>query len=103
MLYAPLQLTGCFIDHLCSRTSRMVRSEGLSRESSGIWYTCGIYLYLPPYLRFFVTQLIPIYLSVFVCMLSNSCHVLHKLLLPIRITRYSMRTGSHNRELSVFD
>src|SRR6218665_353467 len=37
------------------------------------------------------------------CILNNnSCYVLHKLLPPIRITRYSMCPRSHNRELPVF-
>src|SRR6218665_473272 len=35
--------------------------------------------------------------NLFACILNNPCHVLHKLLRPIRITRYSMRPRSHNR------
>jgi len=41
-----LQLTGCFIAHLCAGVSRVVRSEGLLSESSGSWYAWGIYLHI---------------------------------------------------------
>ena len=41
--------------------------------------------------------------SLFACILNNSCHVLHNLLPLIKITRYFMRTRSHNRELPMFD
>ena len=35
----------------------------------------------------------------FACILHNPCHVLHKLLPPIKQSRYSLRPRSHNREL----
>src|SRR6218665_324789 len=41
--------------------------------------------------------------NLFACNLNNPCHVLHKLMPPIRITRYSMRHRSHNRELPMSD
>ena len=41
--------------------------------------------------------------NLFACILNNPCHFLHKLLPPIRITRYSMDPRSHNRELHIFD
>jgi len=41
--------------------------------------------------------------NLFACILNSPCHVLPKLLPPIRITRYSLRPRSHNRELPVFN
>src|SRR6218665_148705 len=38
MFYAPLQLAGCFVAHMYGGASRMLRSKGLLRESSGSWY-----------------------------------------------------------------
>jgi len=65
MFYAPLQLAGCFVAHMYGGASRMLRSKGLLRESSGSWYAWAFYLYLPPPLRFFATKLTPISLPVF--------------------------------------
>ena len=41
--------------------------------------------------------------KLFACILHNPCHVLHKLLTPIKQSRYSLRPRSHNRELPMFD
>src|SRR6218665_126062 len=42
-------------------------------------------------------------INLLACILNNSCHVLHKLLLLIELSCYSMRPWSHNRELPIFD
>src|SRR6218665_3526052 len=41
--------------------------------------------------------------NLFACILNNSRYAWHRLIPPIRITLYSMRTRSRNREISRFD
>jgi len=59
--------------------------------------------YLPPSSPSFETLCSNADTRLFACILHNPCHVLHKLLPPIKQSRYSLRPRSHNRELPMFD
>src|SRR5688572_32438725 len=41
-------------------------------------------------------------IRLFACIMQNPCHVLKKLLPPIKQSRKSLRPRSHNRELPMF-
>src|SRR6218665_1458747 len=102
MLYAPLQLEGCSNAHLCD----VVGLHG-SQERGALKGIIRKLVRLG-YLFFLSTPTFDVLCNtadsnLLAIILNNSCHFLHKLLPPIKITRYSMRLRSHNRELPTLD
>src|SRR6218665_2022850 len=98
MLYAPLHLAGCFIAYLCCWASRMVRSEGLLRESPRKLVRLG---YLPLSTLSFEVLCNTADFSLFACILTNSCHLCISCYHRLGSLAYSMRPRSHKRAPNV--